>query len=122
MQRRVGCTVIFAFVTFVLRILLALVVAFTFEVGNFVQQDQNQCSRPCECGTDAQKLAVWFNAFPEIRLVVMLVSSPLALALALWGVTWRRELQVVKAPIELALSPTNTPSPASAADGGNQSF
>ena len=117
MQGRVGCTVIFAFVTFVLRILLALVVAFTFEV---VQQDQNQCSRSCECGTDTQKLAVWFMSFPEIRLVVMLVSSPLALALALWGVTWRRELQVVKAPIEL--EPTNTTSPASAADGGNQPF
>ena len=116
MQGRVGCTVLFVFVTFVLRMLLALVVAFTFEVNNFQKQDQNQCIRVCECGTDAQKLAAWFHEFPEIRLVVILVSSPLALTLALWGMTWRRELQVFQAPIELALSSTNASPPASAAD------
>jgi hypothetical protein len=47
MQGRVGCTVFFVFVTFVMRILLALLVAFTFKV-NFRQQDQNQCIRVCE--------------------------------------------------------------------------
>jgi hypothetical protein len=120
MQGRVGCTVLFVFVTFVLRILLALVVAFTFEVNNFRQQDQNQCIRVCECGTDAQKLTVWFNKFPEIRLVVMLVCSPLALTVAWWGMTWRRELQVFQAPTELAetlSSSTNASPTASAADG-----
>jgi hypothetical protein len=77
-RSRISCTVVIVFISFVLRMLMSLVVAFSFEVDNFGGPDDlRQCDHICLCGTAAQKLGYWFTSFPEIRLCVMLVSSPM---------------------------------------------
>ena len=38
-------------------------------------------------------MQVWLIYTPEFQLVVMLISSPLALLVALWGMTSERTLQ-----------------------------
>ena len=39
---------------------------------------------------------MWMTYTPEFQLTIVLVSSPLALLVALWGMTSRRMLQAMK--------------------------
>ena len=39
----------------------------------------------------------WINYTPEFQLLIMLISSPVALLVALWGVTSKSTLHLMKA-------------------------
>ena len=41
-------------------------------------------------------MVFWIGFTPEFQLTVVLISSPLALMVALWGMTSKRALQLMK--------------------------
>jgi hypothetical protein len=85
------------FVAFVLR----SVVSTMFAVANQLQNSGNICSGvSSRCDTSCYNifthLLQWMNYTPEFQLTTVLISSPLALLVALLGMTSRHTLQTMK--------------------------
>ncbi len=93
--RMVGTTA-FVFVTFVVRA--------TFSTMYAVANQWRSVNRVCPDGTyvcgsclnEYSHLLNWMNHTPEFQLMVILVSSPLALLVALWGMTPKAMLNIMK--------------------------
>ena len=84
LRRRMLGTTAFVFVTFVLRAAFSTMyaVANQFRVGNKL------CPNFCdECRDVFTHMLNWMAYTPEFQLMIVLVSSPLALLVALWGMT-----------------------------------
>ena len=86
--RQVACTAVFVFVTFLLRAVFATMNA----VSDALQNEQIDCthsSSPCDpvCFNVFASMQTWITLTPEFRIVVVLISSPLALLVSLWGMT-----------------------------------
>ena len=47
----------------------------------------------------------WINYTPEFQLMIMLISSPVALLVALWGVTSKSTLQLMKSQEQESATP-----------------
>jgi hypothetical protein len=45
------------------------------------------------CNNDLMLMSTWFDFTPEFTMIIFLISSPLALLVALWGMTSDRVLQ-----------------------------
>jgi len=82
------------FVTFLLRTIFSTM----FAVADALQNDgEPNCSGLCEgCKNVYTHIQVWVHYTPEFRMVVILISSPLALLVALWGMTSKRTLQLMQ--------------------------
>ena len=66
------------------------------------------CAEICgECANVYAHMAQWMGYTPEFQLLIVLVSSPLALLVALWGMTSNATLQLMKSsqPEEISLKP-----------------
>ena len=87
-------TAAFVFVTFLLRAVFSTLNA----VSNALQNAGADC--PTECGIPCNNvwslIGYWLEFTPEFQLSVVLISSPLALIVALWGMTDKRTLQLMR--------------------------
>ena len=53
----------------------------------------SQCDNPCLNVYTLMQL--WFTGTPEVQLLIILISSPLSMLVALWGMTSDRTLDVM---------------------------
>ena len=87
-------TAAFVFVTFLLRAVFSTTNAFANALQTHVFTCNNGCNPACTNVWYAIKL--WLESTPEFQLIVVLISSPLALLVALWGMTDKRTLQLMR--------------------------
>jgi hypothetical protein len=96
LRRQIVGTAAFVFVTFLLRAVFSTINA----LANQLQDVANlaRCHDPCDvsCFNDYEFMRLWLLNTPEFQLVIELISSPLALLVALWGMTSERTLQLMK--------------------------
>jgi len=91
-------TAAFVFVTFLLRAVYSTM----FALANALQDSasfakcpsNNRCDASCFNAYELMRL--WLFYTPEFQLTVVLISSPLALLVALWGMTSKRTLQLMQ--------------------------
>ena len=94
-RRQILGTCAFVFVTFLLRAVYSTM----FALGNELQDLSARTSCPSSNQCDASCFNVyslmqqWLFNTPEFQLTVVLISSPLAMIVALWGMTSDRTLQ-----------------------------
>jgi hypothetical protein len=95
LRRKIVVTAAFVFVTFLLRAVFSTMNA----LSNALQIQVNTCSNPCDpaCNNVWLVIQFWLQFTPEFQLIVVLISSPLALLVALWGMTDKRTLQLMRA-------------------------
>jgi hypothetical protein len=82
----------FVFVTFVVRSMFSTMyaVVFSFRVID------DSCPYACaECNGIYDNIVQWMIYTPEFQLTIVLVSSPLALLVALWGMTTKATLRLM---------------------------
>jgi hypothetical protein len=86
------------FVTFLLRAVFSTWHALAFELQDGAKFDSCPSQNPCDasCFNVYKLMQRWFIYTPEFQLTVVLISSPLALLVALWGMTSERTLQLMK--------------------------
>jgi hypothetical protein len=91
LRRRIVGTAAFVFVTFLLRAVFSTMNA----LSNALQIDVFTCNIACDpaCNNVWFVIQFWLQFTPEFQLIVVLISSPLALLVALWGMTSERTLQ-----------------------------
>ena len=94
LQRQIVGTTAFVFVTFLLRAVFSTMNA----LANALQNDGAGCANYCgiPCNNVWDLIQNWLLFTPEFQLSVVLISSPLALLVALWGMTSKRTLQHMK--------------------------
>ena len=87
-------TAAFVFVTFLLRAVFSIMNA----LANALQSDGTGCTSDCDpsCNNLWEVIQAWLAFTPEFQLSVVLISSPLALLVALWGMTSNSVLQHMK--------------------------
>ena len=87
-------TAAFVFVTFLLRAVFSTMNA----LSSALQTEVFTCSNSCDpaCSNVWYVIQTWLNFTPEFQLIVVLISSPLALLVALWGMTDKRTLQLMR--------------------------
>ena len=95
MLRQIVGTAAFVFVTFLLRAVYSTM----FALANELQNNGNAANCPgsnlCDasCYNVYSHMQLWLLYTPEFQLTVVLISSPLAMIVALWGMTSDRTLQ-----------------------------
>ena len=91
LRRQIVGTAAFVFVTFLLRAVSSTVNA----LSDALQIDVKTCNNFCDpaCNNVWFVIQIWLQNTPEFQLSVMLISSPLALIVALWGITSKGMLQ-----------------------------
>jgi len=94
-RRQILGTAAFVFVTFLLRAVFSTMNA----LSSALQNDDAVCPTNCDipCNNVWALIQYWLGFTPEFRLTVVLISSPLALLFALWGMTDKRTLQHMRA-------------------------
>ena len=113
LRRRIVGTAAFVFVTFLLRAVFSIMSA----LSRALQIEVFTCSDYCDpaCNNEWTVIHYWLAFTPEFQLSVMLISSPLALIVALWGMTNRRTLQHMRAGRgQMFIMPTGSSSPVAA--------
>jgi hypothetical protein len=90
LRRQIVGTTAFLFITFLLR----AVFSFMNALSNALQIQVPNCNI-CDpaCSNVWTVIQDWLELTPEFQLIVVLISSPLALLVALWGMTSKRTLQ-----------------------------
>jgi hypothetical protein len=103
LQLQVVSTTLVVFVAFLLRSVFSIMWAFAFTLSDQGRDEQGDGTCPqtalqkCDpCYNDYTHLAVWMNRMPEFQTMIVLVSSPLALLVALYGMTSSYMLQLLK--------------------------
>ena len=90
-------TTVVVFVTFVLRSVQSTMLA----LGRQLQDGARRCpgvngfSDP-SCHNVFTHIGQWAARTPEFQVTIVLISSPLTLLVALWGMTSRQTLQLMK--------------------------
>jgi len=94
-RRQILGTAAFVFVTFLLRAVFSTMNA----LANALQIQVFTCNNYCNpaCSNVWTVIQEWLQLTPEFQLIVVLISSPLALLFALWGMTDKRTLQHMRA-------------------------
>jgi hypothetical protein len=94
LRRQIVGTAAFVFVTFLLRAGFSIMNA----LANALQNDDANCLTLCDipCNNVYQLIQNWLFLTPEFQLIVVLISSPLALIVALWGMTSERTLEYMR--------------------------
>ncbi len=94
LRRQIVGTSAFVFVTFLLRAVFSSMNA----LANALQNDNAACPTFCDipCNNMYQLIQNWLYLTPEFQLTVVLISSPLAMIVALWGMTSERTLQYMR--------------------------
>jgi hypothetical protein len=89
-------TTAFVFVSFVLRSVLSTMVAVTVELRNIDQCPGVTSQCDVNCYNLYTHMNAWMRYTPEFQLTIVLVSSPVALLVALWGMTSKQTLRTMK--------------------------
>ena len=95
LRLRIVGTTAFVFVTFLLRAVYSTM----FALANQLQNNGNYVNCPSSSGCDAscynvyRLMQVWLIYTPEFQLMVVMISSPLSLLVALSGMTTDRALR-----------------------------
>jgi hypothetical protein len=94
LRRQIVGTAAFVFVTFLLRAVLSTMNA----LANALQNQDFTCNNGCDpaCSNVWTVIQAWLIFTPEFQQIVVLISSPLALLVALWGMTDKRTLQLMR--------------------------
>jgi hypothetical protein len=96
LRRQMLGTTAFVFASFLLRAVLSAMYAVAFQL-----QDGSNCSGPYNrcavCHNAYTHMSVWMAFTPEFEATIVLISSPLALLVALWGMTSEHMLKLMKA-------------------------
>jgi hypothetical protein len=93
LRRRMLGTTAFVFVTFVLRAAFSTM----FAVANQLRVIGKSCPGPCdECQNLYFLITQWMAYTPEFQTLIVLISSPVALLVALWSMTPNHLLQPMK--------------------------
>jgi len=112
LRRQIVGTATFVFVTFLLRAVFSVMNAFSDSLQNLGSDCAdpdllNLCDASCFNTWD---LMQWWLVFtPEFQLSVVLISSPLALLVALWGMTSKRALQQMESSRRKMVNLRNNP-------------
>ena len=99
LRRQIVGTAAFVFVTFLLRAVFSIMNA----LANGFQNNGDACAATdvnfCDssCFNWYAIMQTWLLFTPEFQLTVVLISSPLALLVALWGMTSKHTLQHMRA-------------------------
>jgi hypothetical protein len=107
LRLQIVATTGFVFVAFLLRSIQSAMIAVAFGRANYSSDvcpdavAQNFCN--ASCFSVSTILAQWSVYTPEFQTVVVLISSPLALLLALWGMTSKLTLQFMRPKQQQAL-------------------
>jgi hypothetical protein len=98
MLRQIVGTAAFVFVTFLLRAVYSTMFALANELQNVGNYVNCPSSNPCDasCYNVYRLMQLWLFYTPEFQLMVVLISSPFAMLVALWGMTSARTLQLMK--------------------------
>ena len=94
LRRQILVTVVFLFVTLLLRTVHSFIKALGDAAG--IVHNTDDCPFiGCDpnCFRDLEQMSTWFYFTPEFTMIILLLSSPLALLVALWGMTSERMLQ-----------------------------
>ena len=90
-------TTCFFFVTFLLRSVFSTMLAVTFQLRDADKVCQGQIDRcNASCHNVYTHIAQWMSFTPEFQLMIVLISSPVAQIVALWGTTTKSMLQLMK--------------------------
>ena len=92
---RIVGTAAFVFVAFLLRAVFSTMNALSSALQNFGADCPTDCGIPCN--NVWALIQTWLQFTPQFQLAVVLISSPLALLFALWGMTDKRTLQHMRA-------------------------
>jgi hypothetical protein len=96
----------FVFVAFVVRAAFATMYAVAYQLRDASKPCPTLCDPSCR---DVYFLITqWMNYTPEFQLMIVLVSSPLAMLVALWGMTPKATLQLMKSKERETLVPLTT--------------
>jgi ABC-type multidrug transport system fused ATPase/permease subunit len=94
LRRRVLGTTAFVFVAFLLRAVFSTMQAVASELRDVNEGCAGGLCAPCR--NMYAHMSTWLLYTPEFQLVIVLVSSPLALLVALWGMTPKTALQLMQ--------------------------
>jgi hypothetical protein len=98
LRRQVLVTVAVVFVSFLLRAVSATLNA----VARALQNEAANCPDSSACSLSCRNvyslMLIWILYRPAFQLLIILLSSPLALLVALWGMTNKRMLELMNTP------------------------
>jgi hypothetical protein len=98
LQNQIVVTCVVVFVSFVLRSMFMTMLALSLSLQNAT----NHCSNPVKgdrcskCYNDWTRILVWILFTPEFAFMVFLLSQPVALVVALWGMSSGHTLAIMK--------------------------
>jgi hypothetical protein len=95
LQRKLGLTFLLIFLTVLVRSVFSVM----YGVSLAMQDYDNTCSpNPCNtCKNVYSHILFWILFTPEFQLVVMIIASPIAQLVALWGMSGTRVLEQMSA-------------------------
>jgi hypothetical protein len=97
LRRHMLGTTAFIFVTFLLRSVFSTILAVALAMRDIGEECPGATSNcDASCYNEYTHLSVWMNYTPEFQLMVILISSPVAQLVALWGMTTKSMLQLMK--------------------------
>ena len=97
LRRQMLGTTAFIFVTFLLRSVFSTMFAVSFSLRDSDKRcpgENTYCDKSCY--NVYTIISRWMGYAPEFQLMIVLVSSPLALLVALWGMTTKATLYLMK--------------------------
>ena len=103
MRRRVLSTTAFVFVAFLLRAVFSTMQAVASELRDVNQGCAGGLCAPCR--NVYAHMSTWLLYTPEFQLMIVLISSPLALLVALLGMTPAATLQLMKSSKQVRAMP-----------------
>jgi hypothetical protein len=96
LKRRVLSTTGVVFVAFVVRSAFSIMRALVAHLQDGWRRCPGQTFCDAGCNNMFLHMLLWMNLTPELQLTIVLVSSPLTLLVALWGMTSKQMLQAMK--------------------------
>jgi len=98
LRRQIVGTAAFVFVTFLLRAVFTSMLALARSLQNSDAACAATASGYCDftCYNQWRLMELWITYTPEYQAMVILISSPVAMIVALWGMTSKRALQLMK--------------------------
>ena len=101
LRLRFVATTAFVFVAFVLRAVYSTMYAVSLQLKDTITES---CPSFCdECRNEYAHMLNWMTYTPEFQVLIVLVSSPVALLVALWGMTSNATLYLMKTSKQQAL-------------------
>jgi len=98
LRRQIVGTTAFVFVTFLLRAVFTVMYALAHALQNAAAACAATASGDCDstCFNHWRLMNNWFTLTPEYQTMVILISSPVAMVVSLWGMTSKRALELMK--------------------------